>query len=81
MEETRRSSLVSLLGEYRSVLQSTLAFQANPCSVIPDGITNIYTTISNSFWGCYLPPNSAFADSRSQLTWQFVQLSCRLLFS
>lgn len=51
MEETRHRSLVSLLGEYGSVFGQVLRSRPLLAALSLMIITNIYTTVSGSFWG------------------------------
>jgi MFS family permease len=51
MAETRHRSLVSLLGEYRSVFSQLLHSRPILAALSLLAITNIYVTISTNFWG------------------------------
>lgn len=64
MEETRHRSLVSLLGEYRSVFNQLLHSRAILAALSLMVITNIYQTISNNFWGVLFTGKLGFADSQ-----------------
>jgi MFS family permease len=63
MQETRYHSLVSLLGEYRSVFSQVLHSRPILAALSLMVITNIYTTISNSFWGVLFTSKLSFANS------------------
>jgi MFS family permease len=63
MQETRQRSLASLLGEYRSVFNQLLHSRPILAALSLMVITNIYTTISNSFWGVLFTSKLGFADS------------------
>jgi MFS family permease len=63
MEETRRRSLVSLLGEYRSVFKQLLHSRPILAALSLMVITNIYTTINNSFWGVLFTSKLGFHNS------------------
>jgi MFS family permease len=64
MQETRYRSLVSLLGEYRSVFNQLLHSKAILAALSLMVITNIYVTISNNFWGVLFTEKLGFADSQ-----------------
>ena len=63
MEETRHRSLVSLLGEYRSVFSQLLHSKPILAALSLMVITNIYTTISTNFWGVLFTSKLGFSDS------------------
>ena len=63
MQETRNRSLISLLGEYRSVFNQLWHSKPIHAALSLMVITNIYTTISNSFWGVLFTTKLGFADS------------------
>jgi DHA1 family tetracycline resistance protein-like MFS transporter len=63
MQETRNRSLISLLGEYRSVFNQLWHSKPILAALSLMVITNIYTTISNSFWGVLFTTKLGFADS------------------
>ena len=63
MEETRHRSLVSLLSEYRSVFNQLLHSRPILAALSLMVITNIYTTISNSFWSVLFTSKLGFVDS------------------
>lgn len=63
MQETRYHSLVNLLGEYRSVISQVLHSRPILAALSLMVITNIYTTISNSFWGVLFTSKLGFANS------------------
>ena len=64
MEETRHRSLLSLLGEYRSVFNQLLHSKPILAALSLMVITNIYITISNSFWGVLFTGKLGFASSQ-----------------
>lgn len=63
MAETRHRSLLSLLGEYRSVLGQLWHSRPLLAALALMVITNIYTTVSGSFWGVLFTTKLGFADS------------------
>ena len=63
MQETHYHSLVSLLGEYRSVFSQVLHSRPILAALSLMVITNIYTTISNSFWGVLFTSKLGFANA------------------
>jgi MFS family permease len=63
MEETRDRSLVSLLGEYRNVFKQLLHSRPILAALSLMVITNIYTTINNSFWGVLFTSKLGFHNS------------------
>lgn len=63
MQETRHRSLVSLLGEYRSVFGQLLHSRPLLAALALMVITNIYTTVSGSFWGVLFTTKLGFSDS------------------
>ena len=63
MEETLHRSLVSLLGEYRSVFNQLLHSKPILAALSLLVITNIYTTISTNFWGVLFTSKLGFSDS------------------
>jgi len=62
-EETRHRSLVSLLGEYRSVFSQLLHSRPVLAALSLLVITNIYNTVSGSFWGVLFTSKLGFTDS------------------
>jgi MFS family permease len=64
MEETKHRSLVSLLGEYRSVLQQLLHSKRILAAMSLMAITNIYATVGNSFWGVLFTTKLGFPESQ-----------------
>lgn len=62
-EETRGRSLLSLLGEYRSVVGQILHSRPLLAALALMVITNIYTTVSGSFWGVLFTTKLGFADA------------------
>ena len=64
MQETRHRSLVSLLGEYRSVFNQLLHSKPILAALSLMVITNIYITISNNFWGVLFTGKLGFASSQ-----------------
>lgn len=63
IQETRHRSLISLLGEYRSVLHQLLHSRPILAALSLMVITNIYTTISTNFWGILFTSKLGFSDS------------------
>ena len=64
MAETRYRSLTSLLGEYRGVFSQLLRSKPILAALSLMVITNIYTTISNNFWGVLFTGKLGFASSQ-----------------
>jgi Na+/melibiose symporter-like transporter len=64
MQETRHRSLVSLLGEYRSVFNQLLHSRPILAALSLMVITNIYTTISTNFWGVLFTGKLGFSNSQ-----------------
>jgi len=64
MEETRHRSITSLLGEYRSVFGQILHSRPILAALSLMVITNIYTTVSNNFWGVLFTSKLGFSDSQ-----------------
>ena len=62
-EETRHRSLVSLLGEYRSVFGQILHSRPILSALSLLVITNIYNTVSGSFWGVLFTSKLGFTES------------------
>ncbi len=62
-EETRHRSLVSLLGEYRSVFTQLLHSKPILSALSLMVIVNIYTTVSGSFWGVLFTSKLGFTES------------------
>jgi Na+/melibiose symporter-like transporter len=63
MEETRQRSLFSLLGEYRSVFNQLLHSRPILAALSFMVITNIYTTVSSSFWAVLFTSKLGFSNS------------------
>ncbi len=63
MAEAKGQSLFSLLGEYRSVFGQLIHSRPLLAALALMVITNIYTTISSSFWGVLFTSKLGFADS------------------
>lgn len=63
MEETKRRSIVDLLGEYRTVFFEILHSKPILAALSLMIITNIYTTVSGSFWGVLFTTKLGFAES------------------
>jgi MFS family permease len=63
MEETRHRSIFSLLGEYRSVFIQLWHSKPLLAALSLMVITNIYTTVSGSFWGVLFTTKLGFANS------------------
>jgi MFS family permease len=64
MAETRHRSLVSLLGEYRSVFNQLLHSRPLLAALSLMVITNIYTTVSTNFWSVLFAGKLGFPDSQ-----------------
>jgi MFS family permease len=63
MEETRHRSLTSLLGEYRSVFKQLLHSRPILAALSLMTITNIFTTVSGSFWGVLFTTKLGFSNA------------------
>jgi MFS family permease len=63
IEETRHRSLVSLLGEYRTVFIQLLRSRPLLAALSLMVITNSYSTVSNSFWGVLFTTKLGFPES------------------
>ncbi len=63
IEETRHRSLISLLGEYRSVFGQLLHSKPVLTALSLMVITNIYSTVSGNFWGVLFTSKLGFAES------------------
>jgi MFS family permease len=63
MQETRQRSLISLLGEYRSVFNRLLHSRLILAALSLMVITNIYTTVSSSFWGVLFTSKLGFSNA------------------
>ena len=63
MNETRSRSIISLLSEYRSVFNQLLHSKPIIAALSLMVITNIYTTISNNFWGVLFTSKLGFSES------------------
>ena len=72
MTETRHRSIVSLVGEYRSVFNQLLHSKPILGALSLVVITNIYTTISGSFWGVLFTKKLGFSES-SIATYVFIR--------
>ena len=64
MQETRQRSIPSLLGEYRSVFGQLLRSRLILAALSLMAITNIYTTISNNFWGVLFTEKLGFTSAQ-----------------
>jgi len=64
MAETRARSLISLLGEYRSVFGQILGSRPILAALSLMVITNIYSTVSGSFWGVLFTGKLGFHESQ-----------------
>ncbi len=62
--ETKRRSILSLLGEYRSVFSQILHSPAILAALSLMVIMNIYSTITNNFWGVLFVSKLGFSDSQ-----------------
>jgi len=65
--ETRRRSLLSLLGEYRSVFAQLVHSRPILTALSLMVITNIYATVHGSFWGVLFTSKLGFAESEISL--------------
>ncbi len=63
MEETRHRSLVSLLGEYRSVFNQLLHSKPILAALSLMIITNIFITVSGNFWGVLFTTKLGFSEA------------------
>lgn len=63
-EETRHRSIMSLMGEYGGVFRQILRTRSILFALSLMVITNIYTTISGSFWGVLFTTKLGFSDSQ-----------------
>jgi MFS family permease len=63
MDETRHRSLISLLREYRSVFNQILHSKPILAALSLMVITNIFTTVSGSFWGVLFTTKLGFSDA------------------
>ncbi len=64
MEETKHRSLTDLLSEYRSVFFELLHSKPILAALSLMIIMNIYTTVSNNFWGVLFTTKLGFAESQ-----------------
>ena len=64
MAETKHRSIMSLLGEYRSVFGQLLHSRPLLAALSLMVITNIYVTVSNNFWGVLFTGKLGFPDSQ-----------------
>ncbi|PKN89768.1 MAG: hypothetical protein CVU45_05970 [Chloroflexi bacterium HGW-Chloroflexi-7] len=64
MKETRNSSIISLLGDYRSVIKQV--FRSKPIlgALSLMVITNIFSTVNGSFWGVLFTSKLGFDNSQ-----------------
>ncbi len=63
IEETRHSSILSLLGEYRSVFGEIWQSRPILTALSLMVITNIYATVSGNFWGVLFTSKLGFSNS------------------
>jgi len=63
LEETRHRSLFQLLGEYRSVFSQLLHSKPILAALSLMIVMNIYTTVSNNFWGVLFTTKLGFAEA------------------
>jgi len=63
MAETRQRSIFSLLGEYRSVFVQLWRSRPLLAALAMMVITNIYSTVSGSFWGVLFTTKLGFSNS------------------
>jgi MFS family permease len=64
IEETKNRSIVSLLGEYKNVFGQVFHSKAILGALSLMVITNIYSTVSGSFWGVLFTSKLGFANSQ-----------------
>jgi MFS family permease len=64
MQETRHRSIMSLLGEYRSVFQQLMHSKPILGALSLMVITNIYTTVSTNFWGVLFTEKLGFSSAQ-----------------
>lgn len=64
MKETKHTSIISLLAEYRNVFSQILHSRAILAALSLLVIMNIYSTISNNFWGVLFTSKLGFSDSQ-----------------
>jgi Na+/melibiose symporter-like transporter len=64
IQETRHRSMLSLLSEYRSVFGQLLHSRPILAALSLMVITNIYTTVSNNFWGVLFTEKLGFSSSQ-----------------
>jgi MFS family permease len=64
VQETRHRSLLSLLGEYRTVFRQLLHSRSILAALSLMMITNIYTTVSTNFWGVLFTGKLGFAEAQ-----------------
>jgi len=64
IQETRHRSIPSLLGEYRSVFNQLLHSRPILAALSLMVITNIYTTVSNNFWGVLFTEKLGFSSAQ-----------------
>ena len=64
MQETRQRSLISLLGEYRSVFRQLLHSRPILSALSLLVITNIYTVVSGNFWGVLFTGKLGFSNAQ-----------------
>lgn len=62
--ETRHRSLLSLLGEYRSILGQLRHSKPIPAALSLMVITNIFNVVSSSFWGVLFTTKLGFPESQ-----------------
>ncbi len=63
MEETRHQSSIKMLGEYGGVIKQILRSRPILAALSLMVIVNIYTTISNNFWGVLFTSKLGFSQS------------------
>lgn len=64
MEETRNSSIISLLGDYRSVIGQVFRSKAILGALSLMVITNIFSMVNGSFWGVLFTSKLGFDNSQ-----------------
>ena len=64
IQETRHRSIASLLSEYRSVFGQLLRSKPILAALSLMAVTNIYTTVSNNFWGVLFTEKLGFSSAQ-----------------
>jgi MFS family permease len=67
LEETRGRSLISLLGEYRSVMGQLVRSRPIMAALSLLVVTNIYRTVNSNFWGVLFTGKLGFPEAQISL--------------